>query len=82
MDVYELLKALDGEVVVGRARVRHGGELITVGRVTPEGMIMTIDGKNVVDSLTAKKATKKRAVKRAEVPAKEDVQVGLGNGDD
>lgn len=52
MDVYELTEKVGGEVVCGRARVRRKDKYIVLGRITPEGMVMTEDGKAMVDALT------------------------------
>ncbi len=61
MDVYELVESAGGEIVRGCARVRVGAEYIVVGRITPEGMVMTNAGKEMVDAL---QKTKKPRTKR------------------
>lgn len=76
MDVYELVKEVGGEIVNGRARVRQGREYIQLGRITPEGMVMTQEGKDMADLLAKPKPAKKKAATKkaaagltAEAPA-------------
>lgn len=51
MDVYELVDACKGSVVRDRAIVKFDGKYVIVGRVTAEGMIMTTEGKEIVDTI-------------------------------
>ena len=67
MNVYDLIEKLGGEVVRDRARVNHEGKTCLVGRVTPEGMVMTEEGKRLVDKVSAPKPTP--AKKKAKKPA-------------
>lgn len=48
MDVYELVEKLGGEIVLNRARVRVGGEIITVGRIDGMQMVFTEEGSRLV----------------------------------
>lgn len=80
MDVYELVEKAGGEIVRGRARVRVGTAYVTVGQITPEGMVMTTAGKDMVDSLKparkrggGKKVTEAPPAVDGETPS--DVQV-------
>lgn len=84
MDVYELVEKVNGEIVGGRARVRRGNTYVQLGRVTPEGMVMTEAGRVLVDSLNAPKknvkkpaASKKPAATGKATPPKP----GLTDGD-
>lgn len=73
MDVYELVEAVDGEIVNGVARVRSGRDYIILGRVTPEGMVMTEEGKTLVDE-QGKPEPKKRAPRKAAKPPQAETQ--------
>jgi hypothetical protein len=44
MDVYQLIKAVGGEIVRNKARVRRGNDYVVIGILTEDGMIFTKDG--------------------------------------
>lgn len=52
MTVYELVDALGGEIVRGRARVRRGSEYITLGEIVDGEMTLTEAGAKLVASVT------------------------------
>jgi len=64
MDVFELIKKLDGYVVTGQAIVRVGGKHVMVGRLIDDNMVFTPEGKEMAKTLEAAKP--KRATKKAD----------------
>lgn len=58
MTVYELVEALDGEIVNNKAKVRVDGEFVVVGRVMGDEMSFTEEGEQLAASLADKKSKK------------------------
>ncbi len=53
MNVYELVDALGGEIVRGRARWRDGATYVLLGKLNGDEMVMTEEGRRLAAELTA-----------------------------
>lgn len=58
MNVYELVDALDGEIVGGKAKVRVDGTWVVVGRIIDDALALTEEGEQLVAEMLAKKTAK------------------------
>ncbi len=65
MDIYTLIEKVNAELVLGRAQVRHKGEVVIIGRPTPGGIVMTAEGKKMADALASEVPVKKKRVSKA-----------------
>lgn len=59
MNVFELVEALDGEIVNNKAKVRVDGEFVVVGRVMGDEMSLTEAGEQLAADLAGKESGKK-----------------------
>ena len=48
MDVYQLMEKLGGELVLGRARVRVGSQIVVIGTLNGNDMVFTDDGRRLL----------------------------------
>lgn len=60
MNVFELVEALDGEIVNNKAKVRVDGEFVVVGRVMGDEMCFTEDGEQIAAGMGDKESAKKK----------------------
>lgn len=65
MNVFDLVEALDGEIVSNKAKVRVDGEFVVVGRVMGDEMCLTEEGEQLAAE-TVKKPSKKQKKTPAE----------------
>lgn len=76
MNVYDLVKALDGEIVSNKAKVRVDGLFVVVGRVIGDEMAMTEEGELLVAEMA-----KKPGKKQKKSPAEPDKTAGSDTED-
>lgn len=66
MNVYELVEALDGEIVCSKAKVRIDGNWVVVGRIIDDVLALTEEGELIAADMAAKKPAKKKKPAPAE----------------
>lgn len=48
MNVYQLMEKLNGELVLSRARVRVGSEIVVIGQLNGNEMVFTDEGRRLL----------------------------------
>jgi hypothetical protein len=77
MDVYELIGAVDAEIVANKAVARVDGERVVVARVIDDKMVLTAEGEEMAKTVKpapapAEKTTKSKTTKAAAAPTSDE----------